>query len=124
MNHIKLGKNKEKGNNNKIMQDNKKAKIKIFTKRNILFLFIPMVIFIDIYLINNNPKTLELKRQIEELKSQIQKSKKKLWKKIKIGLVSDHIYLNGIARFLIILGGLLSKTEKYEVYLINQEVSN
>ena len=78
MNHIKLGKNKEKGNNNKIMQDNKKAKIKIFTKRNILFLFIPMVIFIDIYLINNNPKTLELKRQIEELKSQIQKSKKKL----------------------------------------------
>ena len=124
MNHIKLGKNKEKGNNNKIMQDNKKAKIKIFTKRNILFLFIPMVIFIDIYLINNNPKTLELKRQIEELKSQIQKSKKKLWKKIKIGLVSDHIYLNGIVRIIIVLGELLSKTEKYEVYLINQEVSN
>ena len=45
-------------------------------------------------------------------------------KKIKIGLVSDHIYLNGIVRIIIVLGELLSKTEKYEVYLINQEVSN
>ena len=33
--------------------------------------------------------------------------------------MSNHIYLNGIARFLIVLGELLSKTGKYEVYLIN-----
>ena len=41
-------------------------------------------------------------------------------KKVKIGLVSEHIYLNGIARFLIVLGDLLVKTGKYDVYLINE----
>ena len=41
-------------------------------------------------------------------------------KKVKIALVSQHIYLNKVARFLIVLGELLSKTGKYEVYLVNE----
>ena len=41
-------------------------------------------------------------------------------KKVKIALVSQHIYLNGIARFVIVLGELLSKTGSYEVYLVNE----
>ena len=41
-------------------------------------------------------------------------------KKVKIALVSQHIFLNRIARFLIVLGELLSKTGRYEVYLVNE----
>ena len=111
---------KEKDNPKDI--NNKKAKKnKIFTKKNIFFFFIPFFVFLNIYLINNNPKILELNKKIEELESKIQKMEKNIpVKKVKIALVNQHIYLNGIARFLIVLGELLSKTGKYEVYLVNE----
>ena len=120
MNNKKLQNKKEKENNIK-KQDDKKPKNKIFTKKNILLFFIPIFIFINIYLINNSPQNLELKRQIEKLKSRIQKLEKEIVKKkVKIGLVYENIYLNGIAKFLIVLGDLLVKTGKYDVYLINE----
>jgi len=111
---------KEKDNQKDI--NNKKAKKnKIFTKKNIFFFFIPFFVFLNIYLINNNPKILELNKKVEELESKIQKMEKNIpVKKVKIALVNQHIYLNGIARFLIVLGELLSKTGKYEVYLVNE----
>ena len=120
MNKNKLENYKEKGKSIK-KHSGKNSKNKIFTKKNIFFFFIPLIIFINIYLITNNPQILELKKNIEELKSTIQKLEKEvIRKKVKIGLVSQHIYLNGIARFLIVLGDLLVKTGKYDIYLINE----
>ena len=120
MNNIKPENKKEKENNIQ-KQNEKKQKNTIFTKKNIILFFSPIFFCMNIYLINNNPQNLELKRQIEELKSKIQTMEKEMVKKkVKIGLVSEHIYLNGIARFLIVLGDLLVKTGKYDVYLINE----
>ena len=116
-NKLQLDKNKEKDD---LKTSEKKSQNKIFTKKNIFFFFIPLIIFVNIYLINNNPKILELNKKIEELESKIQKMEKKTDKKVKIAFVSKHIYLNGIARFIIVLGELLSKTGKYEVHLINE----
>ena len=118
MNHNENNNKKE----NNIKKKSKKSKNNtIFTVKNIFFFFIPFIIFINIYLININPKMLELNKKIEELESKIQKMEKNVvTKKVKIGLVSQHIYLNGIARFIIVLGELLSKTGKYEVHLINE----
>jgi glycosyltransferase involved in cell wall biosynthesis len=136
-NNSDITKNKTK----KIAKKKSKNKNKIFTKKNLLFFFIPLIIFLNIYLINKNPAIEELKEKIIELESNnpmIKELNKKIIeleskideleknsvkKKIKIGLVSQHIYLNGIARFLIVLAELLLKTGKYEVYLINEQSS-
>ena len=111
---------KEK-NKKKDINFKKPKKNRIFTKKNIFFFFIPFIVFLNIYFINNNPKILELNKKIAELESKIQKMEKNIpINKVKIALVSQHIYLNGIARFLIVLGELLCKTGKYEVHLINE----
>ena len=103
----------------------KKTKNKIFTKKNILFYFFPLIIFINYYLINDKSTILELKKKIIELENKIEKMEKEVVKKkIKIALVYPHIYLNGIARFLIVFGELLAKTGKYDVYLINEKADS
>jgi hypothetical protein len=76
-------------------------------------------------LINDKSTILELKKKIIELENKIEKMEKEvIKKKIKIALVYPHIYLNGIARFLIVLGELLVKTGKYDVYLINEKADS
>ena len=97
----------------------RKSKNKIFTKKNLLFFFIPLIIFLNIYLISknptikelnkkikelesNNPTIKELNKRIIELESKIKELEKKdVKKKIRIALVNQHIYLNRIARFII-----------------------
>ena len=112
-------------NYRKTITKKKKPKNRIFTKQNILFFFIPIIIFVNIYLINNNPTLLELNEKIKSLESKIESMEKEVVKKkINIALVSQHIYLNGIARFLTVLAELLVKTGKYEVYLINEQSSD
>ena len=111
--------------NNIKKKPKKKTKNKIFTKVNIFFFFIPLIIFINIYMLNNNPTLFELNKKIKELEEKIEKMEKEvIKKKIKIALVSQHIFLNGIARFLIVLGELLVKTGKYDVYLINEQANS
>ncbi len=102
--------------------DNKKSKIKFYTKRNILIFFIPLFIFINIYLINNNPTLLELNQKIKELETKIEMiDKNVIKKKIGIAFVNQYLYINGIARYITVLTDLLVKTGKYDVYLINEE---
>ena len=98
------------------------SKNKICTKQNILLFFIPIAFAINIYFIYNNPKILELKEQIKVLENKIENMEKQVVKKkITIALVSQHIFLNGIARFITVLADLLVKTGKYDVYLINEQ---
>ena len=126
MNHYLLQSNKEKGNTkkNKKKTDDKKHKNRIFIRNYIYLFFIPLIIFINIYLSNDNSETLELSRKIEELELKIQKMQKEtIKKKVKIAFLSQH-YLNGISRFLSILSGLLLKTGKYDVYLIRELETN
>ena len=100
----------------------KKRKNKIFTKQNILFFFIQIIIFINIFLFNHNPTIIELSKKVKELDSKIKTMEKEVVKmKIKIGLYTPHIALNGIGRFITVLADLLVKTGKYDVYLINEE---
>ena len=119
---LPLNPNKNKKYRKRFMT--KKSKNIIFTKKNILFFFIPLIILIIIHLYINNPNIKELQKKITELESKIDKMEKKfVTKKTKVALVSQHIYLNGIARFLIVLAELLYKTGKYDVYLINEQSS-
>ena len=74
MNHYKLENNKEKGIKKRKINDKKS---KIYIKHYIFLMLIPLFIFINIYLSNNNPKTLELIKKIKELESKIKKWKKK-----------------------------------------------
>ena len=106
-------------NGKKNMLKKRKSKNKIFTKTNILIFFIPLAIAINIYLINKNPSILELEEKIKALESKIENMEKEVVKKkVSIALVTQHIYLNGIGRFITVLGDLLVKTGKYDVYLI------
>ena len=103
----------------------KKKKNKIFTKQNILFFFIPIIIFINLYLFNNNPIILELNKKVKELESKIKSMEKEVvTKKIKIGIINQHLLLNGIGRFITVLAELLVKTGKYDVYLITEQQSD
>lgn len=101
---------------------NKKKKYKFYTKKNLLIFFIPLFIFINIYLINNNPTISELNKKIKELETKIENiDKKVIKKKIGIAFVNQYLYLNGIARYLTVLSDLLVKTGKYDVYLITEQ---
>ena len=112
-------------NNDKEPIQLKKAKNKLFTKKNILLVFIPLIIAMNIFFIYYNPKILELKEKIRVLETKIDNMEKEVVKKkITIALVTDHIFLNGIARFITVLADLLVKTGKYEVYLINEQKSD
>ena len=92
--------------------NDKRPNNNIFIKHYLLLLFIPLFIFINIYLSNNNPKILELVKRIEELESKIQILKKEaIKKKVKIAFVSQHYFI-GINQYLNILGELLIKLGK------------
>ena len=128
----KKSSNKEKRNSHNEMNSKKNysnqndaSKIKIYTKRNILIFFIPLFIFISIYLINNNPSLLELKERIKELESKIETIEKKIHKrKISIAFVYDYLYIYSVPRYLTVLSDLLVKTGKYDVYLINEKATD
>ena len=115
----------EKNNNNQNNTFQKINSFKIFTKKNILFFFFPIIIFTNIYFIKNNPTILELEKKIKFLEFKFKKMKKELVrKKIGIAFISQHIYLNGIGRLLTVLCELLAKTGKYDVYIINEVSDN
>ena len=102
----------------------KTFEIKIFTKRNIFIFFIPLFIFISIYLVNNNPSALELKEKIKELELKIETLEKKMHeKKIGIAFVYEYLYVDSVARYITVLSDLLVKTGKYDVYLINEQAT-
>ena len=102
----------------------KTSEIKIYTKRNIFIFFIPLFIFISIYLVNNNPSALELKEKIKELELKIETLEKKMHeKKIGIAFVYEYLYVDSVARYITVLSDLLVKTVKYDVYLINEQAT-
>ena len=102
----------------------KKPKKKYFNKRNIIFFFVIFIIFIMVYIADNNREITELNNKIIELESKIEKMDKEvIRKKIGIAFVNQHLYGNGIARLLSILTELLMKTGRYDVYLINEQTT-
>ena len=119
---IKLSDNIE--NNSYDIISQKKPKKKIITKTNITFTFFVFIILIMIYLSNNNRTIIELNNKIEQLESQIKNlDNEVIKKKIGVAFVNPHIYGNGIGRLLTILSELLMKTERYDVYLINEQTT-
>ncbi len=102
----------------------KKPKKRYITKKNITFTFVVIIIFIMIYLADNNKTIEELNNKLEQLESKIkQMDKEVIKKKIGIAFVNPHLYGNGIGRLLTILSELLMKTERYDVYLINEQTT-
>ena len=123
MNHRLLEDNKEKKNIKKKSKkvNDKKPNNNIFIKKYILFFSIPLIIFINIYLSEHSPKILDLIKRIEKLESTIQKLEKEtIKKKIKIAFVSKHYFI-GINKYINILGELLIKLGRYDVYLITEK---
>ena len=112
--------NKDKTDN--ILKEPIKSNIKenkYFTKTNIILIFIPVIICLDIYLIKHNPNVLELNQKIEELQKKIENlNKEVIPKKIGIAFINPYLCLNGIARYITVLSDLLVKTGKYNVYII------
>lgn len=117
--------------NNEPLKENKddrenikkrKKKNKILNKKNVLIFYFPIILSINFYYNYYNPSISKLKLAIKELEEKIDKLDDEIVKKkISIAFVHDHIYLNGIARLLVVLTELLAKTGKYNVYLINKE---
>ena len=104
--------NKDKTDN--ILKEPIKSNIKknkYFTKKNIILIFIPVIISLDIYLIKHNPNVLELNQKIEELQKKIENlNKEVIPKKIGIAFINSYLCLNGIARYITVLSDLLVKT--------------
>ena len=116
----KCEKDSEKKPNDRDIHD-RNSNTRIYTKRNILILFIPLIIFFNLYLINNNPTFLELTERIKKLEFKIKTLEKKISnKKIGIAFVYRSLHVNRVARYLTVLSDLLVKTGKYDVYLINE----
>ena len=111
---IKKSSSQEKSKKNK--------KCKIYSKKNLLLFFFPLILSINLYFIFYNPIISELEKRILELELKLDNlDKKAVKKKISIAFVFEHLYLSGIARLLVVLTELLAKTEKYDVYLINPQ---
>ena len=119
-----MKKSNDKKQKKEINPIKKKSQKRYFTKNNILFIFIPITICINIYLINNNPTILQLRKKVQELELKLENiDKEAVSKKINIALINQYLYVNGIARFLTVLSDLLVKTGKYEVFLITEQTT-
>ena len=103
----------------------KKAKNKYITKNNLSLLFTFVLIFVLIYISDNNRTIKQLNERIKELEDKYANMEKEVVKKkYGIAFVNPNLFGNGIGRLLSILSELLIKTGKYDVYLINEEATS
>ena len=108
-----------------------KLLLKSITKKYLLFFFLIILIFlllsIFFYYFNNKElthKITNLEQQLKILESKIEDlSITTIKKKIGIGVVQTSLYGNGMGRIISVLTELLAKTGKYDVYLINERIS-
>jgi glycosyltransferase involved in cell wall biosynthesis len=76
---------------------------------------------INIYFIKYNPTISKLKKKIKELEIKLENIYNEgIPKKINIAIVNQHLYINGIGRFISVLSDLLVKTGKYNVFLMTE----
>ena len=80
------------------------------------------IIFILIYIADNNREISSLNSKIVELETKLEKmGKEVVTKKIGVAFISPNLFGNGIGRLITILTELLIKTGRYDVYLINEQ---
>ena len=119
---IKLFDNTENNSYNTNLKN--KPKNKYCTKTNIIFVLIAFLIFLMIYLADNNRTIIELNLKIEKLESKLELlNNEVIKKKIGIAFVNPILYGNGIGRLLTTLTELLMKTGKFDVYIINEKAT-
>jgi len=99
-----------------------KEKKNYITKNNLSFLFTFVLIFVLIYISDNNRTIKQLNEKIKELEDKyVNMEKEVVKKKYRVAFVNPNFFGNGIGRLLSILSELLMKTGKYDVYLINEQ---
>ena len=111
-------------------QNQQMNKTDSYPKRNLIIIIISLIIFLIILKLNSGYNSLnetveKLDKRIELLESQIKdiaQIKKK--RKIGVAVVISSLYGNGIGRFISVLTELLSKTGKYNVYLIVEQITS
>jgi glycosyltransferase involved in cell wall biosynthesis len=115
---MKLPENKTNNNNRNSSRNKSK---KFFEKNSFFFIFISLVIFVMIFLADNNSSMIELNDHLNGLQSRVQYMDKTLVKK-KIGVAFVRQYLLGsYGRFISVLSRFLIETGKYDVYIINEQ---
>ena len=111
-------------NNNYEITSIKKVKQKYFSKSCLMFVFTEIIIFFIIYFVFKH-SIIELNKKIKELQIKMEKfDKEVVKKKIGIAFINPSIYGNGIGRLLSVLTDLIVKTGRYDVYLINEEITD
>ena len=106
-------------NSNRNSSHNKSTKI--LPKNASVFIFISFAIFVMIFLAANNSSLMELNEHLNGLQSKVQFMDKNIAKK-KIGVALVRQYLYGsYGRFMSVLTKFLVETDKYDVYLINEQ---
>ena len=111
-------------------QNQQMNKTDSYPKRNLIIIIISLIIFLIILKLNSGYNSLnetveKLDKRIELIESQIKdiaQIKKK--RKIGVAVVISSLYGNGIGRFISLLTELLSKTGKYNVYLIVEQITS
>ena len=115
---MKLPENKTNNNNRNSSRNKSK---KFFEKNSFFFIFISLVIFVMIFLADNNSSIIELNDHINGLRSRVQYMDKNIVKK-KIGVAIVRQYLIGsYGRFISVLSRFLIETGEFNVYLINEQ---
>ena len=125
-----ISKETSKITNNNKYQNDISLKNNWFSKDIIIIIIFSLLIILILFNLDSRYNTLKEKyeklgQRIEQLESQVTNlTTIKQNKKLKIGIVIQSLYGNGIGRYLTVLSELLAKTEKYEVFLINEQVTN
>jgi hypothetical protein len=115
---MKITENKTNNSNRNYSKNKSKN---VFHKNAIFFIFISLVIFVMIFLADNNSSMIELNDHLNGLQSRVQYMDKTLVKK-KIGVAFVRQYLLGsYGRFISVLSRFLIETGKYDVYIINEQ---
>ena len=108
-------------NEEKITINNLKKKNRLYTKNNLLFILISITLLNNIYFTKKNPVIPKLRKKIKELELKIENIYNEgIPKKINIAIVNEHLYINGIGRFISVLSDLLVKTGKFNVFLMTE----
>ena len=117
-------------NNDDKFQKDINSKNILFSKDNIIIIVFSLLIILGLFYLNKK-YTLsvenyeKLEQKIEQLESKIiNLTTININRKLRIGIVFQSFYGNGISRYLTVLSELLAKTEKYDVFLICEEITN
>ena len=106
-----------------------KIQNKIRNKKYVIIFTISLLMIILLFKLNSKYNTMKeslekIDKRVEELESQLSDLVDNVYnRKLGIAIVCQSLFGNGIGRYLTVLSELLSKTEKYDVYLIVEESS-